>query len=81
MPVFGVAGVLARDHRTVGDNHLKLTLDDSTGRLEAIGFDWADRVGDGWLQNRLDVAFRLELNDFGRAPDLQGRVMQLKPTG
>jgi single-stranded-DNA-specific exonuclease len=81
MPVFGVAGVLARDPRTVGDNHLKFTLDDSTGRLEAIGFDWADRVGDGWLQSRLDVAFRLELNDFGRAPDLQGRVMQLKPTG
>jgi single-stranded-DNA-specific exonuclease len=81
MPVFGVAGALARDHRTVGANHLKLTLDDSTGRLDAIGFDWADRVGDGWLQSPLDVAFRLELNDFGRAPDLQGRVMQLKPTG
>ncbi len=79
MPVFGVAGARARDPRTVGANHLKFTIDDATGRLDAIGFDWADRVGDGWLKDRLDVAFRLELNDFGRSPDLQGRVMQLKP--
>ncbi|MBI4503096.1 MAG: single-stranded-DNA-specific exonuclease RecJ [Gemmatimonadetes bacterium] len=80
-PVFGVSGAVARDPRTVGDNHIKFTLDDSTGILGAIGFDWADRVGEGWLQNRVDVAFRLELNEFRGVPDLQGRVVQLRPAG
>jgi single-stranded-DNA-specific exonuclease len=78
-PVFGVAGAVARNAQTVGDNHLKFTLDDSTSKLSAIGFDWADRVGEDWLENRVDVAFRLELGEFRGAPDLQGRVVQLRP--
>ncbi|MBI4419744.1 MAG: single-stranded-DNA-specific exonuclease RecJ [Gemmatimonadetes bacterium] len=79
MPVLGVTRARALDPRVVGANHLKFLLDDSTGKLEAIGFDWADRVGEGWWQEPVDVAFRLELNDFRNTPDLQARVVQIKP--
>jgi len=78
-PVFGVAGARVRDARTVGTKHLKCTLDDSTGSLDAIGFDWADRVDPAWWQDPVDVAFRLELNDFRGAGDLQARVVQFRP--
>jgi hypothetical protein len=52
----------------------------SEGRaLEAIAFNWADRVasfGDG----EVDVAFRLERNEWQGRSSLQARVVALSPT-
>jgi single-stranded-DNA-specific exonuclease len=79
-PVFGIEGARVGDARTVGRNHLRFVLDDGTARLGAIGFDWADRVGEGWSQAPLDVALRLETNEWGGRSDLQARVVQLRPT-
>src|SRR5207247_4276909 len=43
-PVFGVRGARALGSRRVGLNHLRLTLDDGSGILPAIGFPWADQI-------------------------------------
>ena len=48
-PVFAVTNVRAERAREVGENHLKFTIQDNTGRLEAIGFELADRVPSSWL--------------------------------
>jgi single-stranded-DNA-specific exonuclease len=79
-PVFGVAGASVREARPVGTNHLRLLLEDGGGRLPAIGFDWADRVDPAWWRGQVDVAFRLERNEWRGDVSLQGRILQVQPS-
>lgn len=78
-PVFGVAGARGLDPRAVGTNHVRFTLDDGSARLGAIGFGWADRVAPDWWRAPLDVAFRLERNEYRGTSSLQARVLQIRP--
>jgi len=79
-PVFGVRGVVARNPRRVGEHHLRMTLDDGSGVLPAIGFRWVDVVPDEWLGRPLDVAFRLERDEWQGQTTLQARVASLAPS-
>jgi single-stranded-DNA-specific exonuclease len=79
-PVFGVRGARALGARRVGTNHLRFTLDDGSGVLPAIGFRWADVVPDAWLAQPLDVAFRLERDEWQGRATLQARVASLAPS-
>src|SRR5256886_5717076 len=58
-PVFGVRQARAVGARRVGTNHLRFTLDDASGALPAIAFQWADAIPDHWLAGRLGGAVRL----------------------
>jgi single-stranded-DNA-specific exonuclease len=79
-PVFGVSRAQVREARPVGSNHLRLLLEDAGARLATIGFDWADRIDPAWWRGRVDVAFRLERNEWHGDVSLQGRVVQLRPS-
>jgi single-stranded-DNA-specific exonuclease len=79
-PVFGVRGARAVGARRVGTNHLRFTLDDGSGVLPAIGFRWADVVPDSWLAQPLDVAFRLERDEWQGRTGLQARVAAMAPS-
>ena len=79
-PVFGVRGARAVGARRVGTNHLRFTLDDGSGVLAAIGFRWADDVPDSWLAQPLDVAFKLERDEWQGRTTLQARVAALAPS-
>jgi len=78
-PVFGVRNARAVGARRVGTNHLRFTLDDGNAVLPAIGFRWADAVPEDWLTNPLDVAFRLERDDWQGRVTIQARVASLAP--
>ena len=78
-PVFGVRNARAVGARRVGTNHLRFTLDDGSAVLPAIGFRWADAVPEDWLTNPLDVAFRLERDDWQGRVTIQARVASLAP--
>jgi len=80
-PVFGVRGARAVGARRVGSNHLRFVLDDGSGALPAIGFQWADQVPEAWLEHPLDVAFRLEHDDWQGRSTLQARVATIAPSG
>ena len=77
-PVFGTRDVLLEGARRVGSGHLKGVLAASGGRLPAIGFNWADRAP---KTDRLDVAFRVEQNEWQGATSLQARIVALTPAG
>ncbi len=79
-PVFGVRHARAVGPRRVGTNHLRFTLDDESGALPAIAFQWADAIPDHWLADRLDVAFRLERDEWQGRVMLQARVASMAPS-
>jgi len=83
-PIFALRGARFEGARRVGGNHLKGTLADPSGQLSAIGFGWADRapwIGTSGGTAQVDVAFRLEENDYQGTVSLQARVMALSPSG
>jgi len=74
-PVFGAKGVLWGQPKVVGSGHLKGTLTSNGAKLDAIAFGWADRAPD--LMRPVDVAFRLEENQFNGRTTLQARVVAI----
>jgi len=83
-PIFAVRGARFEGARRVGGNHLKGTITDTSGQLSAIGFGWADRapwIGTSGGATRVDVAFRLEENEYQGTVSLQARVLALSPSG
>jgi len=79
-PVFGVRGARAVGAKRVGSNHLRFLLDDESGVLPAIAFQWADAIPDQWLAERLDVAFRLERDEWQGRTTLQARIACMAPS-
>jgi single-stranded-DNA-specific exonuclease len=77
-PVFGSRGVRLDGARRVGPGHLKGTLAGGGSRLAAIGFGWADRAPQVEV---LDVAFRLEQNEWQGEVSLQARIVALTVAG
>ncbi len=77
-PVFGVRNVLAKDVKTVGANHLKFSMRDGTGSIPAIAFGWSGRVTEGWWREPVDIALRLDRNEWRGTSSLQARVVQIK---
>lgn len=77
-PVLGVKGGGARGATVVGTNHLKFQLEDETGGIEAIGFNWGDRVADDWWHHGVDVALRLERNEWMGLSKLQARIVDVR---
>lgn len=77
-PVFVSRGVLVRDSRLVGSDHLKLLLSDGPIVWDAIAF----RQG-AWLSNlppRIDIAYELEERNHNNEPRLQLKIKDLQPT-
>ncbi len=78
-PVFGTRGIRLEGSRRVGSSHLKAMLAGGGCRVGAIGFGWADRVP--WLDLgspcQVDVAFRVEQNEYQGSASLQARIVAL----
>ena len=73
---------IARPPKAVGHDGLKLVLDTGTGSLEALGWGFAPRVAEFQLQpgSKIDVAFRLERDEYRGESYLQARIADLRPT-
>ena len=80
-PVLGVAEGRIRSDQVVGGSHLKFTLEDSSGDIPAIAFNWADRLPTESRRLPVDVALRLERNEWRGTSTLQARVVHLRPAG
>lgn len=82
-PLFLVRGVRpAAPPRTVGDGHLKMSLADGRGVLEAIGFGLAHRIQPDTLSlGPLNLVFHLQENHYRGVRRLQLAVRDLRPGG
>jgi single-stranded-DNA-specific exonuclease len=78
-PVFAVRGVRLEGTRVVGRSHLKATLRAGAFALDSIGFGLAERAPTG--PGPVDVAFKLERNEFQGRDTLQARMVAVVPSG
>jgi len=69
---------IARPPRAVGKDGLKIVLDTGTGSLDAIGWGLAGRVGEFQPGTKVDVAFRLERDDYRGESFLQARIADIR---
>jgi single-stranded-DNA-specific exonuclease len=70
--------VIARPPRAIGKDGLKLVLDTGTGSLDAIGWGLAGRAAEFQPGTKVDVAFRLERDDYRGESYLQARVADIR---
>ncbi|MFQ5549870.1 MAG: single-stranded-DNA-specific exonuclease RecJ [Gemmatimonadales bacterium] len=78
-PVLAVRGAVARGRRDLNGGHVKFTMDDGSGSLEVIGFNWADRLVGVDLTQEQDVAFHLSTNEWNGRTHLQARLIDVSP--
>lgn len=79
-PVFSSAQVDLFDNPfLVRNNHLKLRLTDGTVVREAIGFRMRDKLSElGGKTSRVDLAYSLEINQWGGAKSVQLHLKDIK---
>ena len=77
-PMLASRGVKVVNARTVGADarHLKLALGDGRVTADAIAFNQGHRLGK--LPDRLDVAYMLEINEWGGGKRLQLNVRDIR---
>lgn len=81
-PIFACRGaVLAQPPRTVGEDHVKLVLDDGTARLDAIGFGMAAQAERLVAGDKVDAAFHLQLDEWNGRRRPQARLIDLREAG
>ncbi|MFL5610412.1 MAG: single-stranded-DNA-specific exonuclease RecJ [Gemmatimonadaceae bacterium] len=69
--------VIARPPRVVGQDGLRLVLDTGTGSLDAIGWGLATRALEFQPGTKVDIAFRLERDDYRGESYLQARIADI----
>ena len=70
--------IIAKPPRTIGRDGLKLVLDTGTGSLEAIGWGFAPRAAEFHPGSRVDIAFRLERDEYRGESYLQARIADIR---
>ncbi|MDQ3080775.1 MAG: single-stranded-DNA-specific exonuclease RecJ [Gemmatimonadota bacterium] len=69
---------LAGPPRIVGKDGLKLRLVTGTGEIEAIGWGMKDRMGEFDVGTPVDIAFRLERDEYRGESRLQARIADIR---
>jgi single-stranded-DNA-specific exonuclease len=69
---------IARPPRAVGKDGLKIVLDTGTGSLDAIAWGLASRAGEFEAGSKVDVAFRLERDEYRGESYLQARIADIR---
>jgi single-stranded-DNA-specific exonuclease len=72
---------IARPPRLVGQDGLKLVLDTGTGSIEALGWGFAHRAAEFQAGGKVDIAFRLERDEYRGESHLQARIADIRAAG
>jgi single-stranded-DNA-specific exonuclease len=69
---------LAATPRLVGKDGLKVVLDTGTGSLDALGWGFAHRAAEFQAGSKVDIAFRLERDEYRGESYLQARMADIR---
>ncbi len=76
-PVWAILNAHVADSRILKEKHLKLALSDGNSRIEAIGFNMAEKLPSG----PVDIAFTLQENTWNGRTTLQLNLKDIRPAG
>ncbi len=81
-PIFVVSAAALQRAKVVGENHLKATLRQGAGRIDAIGFGLAERHPPAAVMAvPHDVVCRIERNEWRGTARVQARLIALRASG
>jgi single-stranded-DNA-specific exonuclease len=66
--------------RKIGTDGLKLEVASDGGPREAVGWGLAARAAEIARDARVDLVYRLEMNEFRNARTLQANILDLRPS-
>jgi single-stranded-DNA-specific exonuclease len=69
---------LVANPRLVGKDGLKVVLDTGTGSLDALGWGLAHRAAEFQAGSKVDIAFRLERDEYRGESYLQARIADIR---
>jgi single-stranded-DNA-specific exonuclease len=78
-PLFGAKNIEIVNHRTVGNNHLKMQLRQGGINIDAIGFNMADRLPKLGRASSVDIAFVPSINEWNGTRSLQLSLKAMRP--
>ena len=79
-PVLVAKGVsLAAAPKLVGRDGMRLRLSTGGGEIEAIGWGFAHRIAEFDTGTPVDIAFRLERDEYRGVSRLQARIADISP--
>ena len=79
-PVLVARGVaLAAQPKLVGRDGLRLRLSTGAGEIEAIGWGFAHRIAEFDVSTPVDIAFRLERDEYRGISRLQAKIADINP--
>ncbi len=80
-PVLISRGVrVARAARKLGTDHLKVLLETSTGSMDAVGWGMGARADRLTVGARIDIAYKLDLNEYQGTNTLQVVLQDFRPS-
>jgi single-stranded-DNA-specific exonuclease len=71
---------LASQPKLVGRDGLRLRLSTGAGEIEAIGWGLAHRVAEFDVSRPVDIAFKLERDEYRGVSRLQARIADINPS-
>jgi single-stranded-DNA-specific exonuclease len=80
LPTFMSRGLKLSEKKRVGKEgrHLKLKISDGRQELEVIGFDLGEVAKDLSFDNKYDLAYRLETNEWNGFENVQLRLLDIR---
>jgi single-stranded-DNA-specific exonuclease len=70
---------LASQPKLVGRDGLRLRLSSGAGEIEAIGWGFGHRIAEFDMANPVDIAFKLERDEYRGVSRLQARIADINP--
>ena len=80
-PLFGIRGIQIIDHRIVGNNHLKMKLDQKNFQIDTIGFGMGDELKNLGDTSYIDIAFVPAINEWNGMRSVQLNLKAIRPGG
>jgi single-stranded-DNA-specific exonuclease len=78
-PLFGSKDIAVLNHKIVGNNHLKMQLQQNSVHVDTIGFSMGNEINRIMSASSIDIAFHPGINEWQGMKNLQLNLKAIRP--
>jgi single-stranded-DNA-specific exonuclease len=78
-PIFGSKDISVLNHKIVGNNHLKMQLQQNSVHVDTIGFSMGNEINRIMKASSIDIAFHPGINEWQGMKNLQLNLKAIRP--